>query len=80
MYFCMESKIITENALKCIVNDLINDMSTLDKVMTWCCEATSHFLNQDTRYHMLSTGVTEATFTIWTHLYLVPHICISESG
>ena len=35
-----------DNVLRWMPQDLTDDQSTLVQVMAWCCQATSHFLNQ----------------------------------
>ena len=48
-----------DNPLRWMQWDLTDDKSTLDQVMAWCRQATSHYLNQCWPSSMLPYGVTK---------------------
>ena len=56
-----------------MVQDLTDDMSTLNQVMAWCCQATSHYLNQGwLRSMSLSHNeleVKKSKHIFWIHMY-----------
>ena len=47
-----------ERALRWMSTDFIDDKSTLDQVMAWCRQATSHYLSQCWPRSMSSYGIT----------------------
>ena len=63
--------ISSEIALKRMPKELTDDKSTLAQVMTWCCQATSHYLNQSWAASMLPYGITRPQFVQYFLLGLV---------
>ena len=56
-----------EIALRCVTGVHIGDKSTLDQVMAWCRQATSHYLSQccqSSWRHMASLGLNELTIYV----------------
>ena len=62
-----------EIALRWMPLDLIDDKSTLVQVMTWCRQATSHYLSQCWPRSMSPNGVTRPQWVKETW----PHCCFS---
>ena len=56
--------IANDNALRCMPRDLTDDKSTLVKVMTWCRQATSHYLSQCWPSSMSPYGVTRPQWVL----------------
>ena len=54
-----------EIALRWLSLDLTDDKSTLDQVMAWCRQATSHYLSLCWPRYLLSYGVTRPQWVNW---------------
>ena len=65
-----------EIALRWMPLDLTDDKSTLVQVMAWCCQATSHYLNQCWPRSPMLYGVTRPQWVNTTHVIYcqIPHI------
>ena len=46
LYWLVYSILFYDNVLRWMPKDLTNEKSTLVQLMGWCCQATSHYLNQ----------------------------------
>ena len=57
-----------DNALRWMPRDLTDDKSTLVQVMTWCLQATSHYLSQCWPRSMSPYGVTRPQWVNWSQL------------
>ena len=59
--------------------DFTDDQSTLVQVMTWCRQATSHYLSQCWPRSMSPYGITRPQWVNWTNVDQVQWICIAPS-
>ena len=69
--------------LEWTAEDHIDGKLTLVQITTWCNQATCHHwahVDPDLCHNLRSQDHNELKWRNLTHLTLVPHICVSESG
>ena len=72
--------------LRRLVQDLIYDKSTLVQVMAWCCQATSHYLNQCWLGYMMLCSVnrrkwlTTLSLSNWQFLFRLNTLRPRQNG